>query len=62
MCADSTARLTDVAFHRPVEVTGAVTLSAAVADGAVTVASDVPHTEARVLVTGSEAAGRIDLA
>ncbi|WP_435595787.1 beta-ketoacyl synthase N-terminal-like domain-containing protein [Streptomyces albogriseolus] len=57
-----TARLTDVAFHRPVEVTAAVTLSAAVADGAVTVASDVPHTEARVSATGSEAAGRIDLA
>ncbi|MEU0915386.1 beta-ketoacyl synthase N-terminal-like domain-containing protein [Streptomyces althioticus] len=57
-----TARLTDIAFHRPVEVTGTVTLSAAVADGAVTVASDVTHTEARITAAGPATAGRIDLA
>ncbi|PZT70904.1 hypothetical protein DN402_06325 [Streptomyces sp. SW4] len=57
-----TGRLTDIAFHRPVEVTDTVTLSATVTDGTVTVASDTPHTEARITTAAPEPAAPLDLA
>ncbi|MEU3838478.1 beta-ketoacyl synthase N-terminal-like domain-containing protein [Streptomyces sp. NPDC028635] len=54
--------LTDIAFHRPVEVTGPVTLSASVTNGGVRVASHETHTEARLATATPDPVDPLDIA
>ncbi|RII13441.1 Polyketide synthase PksL [Streptomyces sp. YIM 130001] len=58
--APATVGLADVAFARPVEVTGPVTLRAVVDGDAVRVLSDTAHAEARPVTDAPAAPERID--